>query len=186
MGEKYLKLLAVTFVLSALLYFANRNYSQEKKFEYIGTKKCASLCHKGEKKGSQCEIWQKSLHSKAFTTLASERAKLHAKTAGVEGDPQESEKCHKCHTAGGGLDKSNFAATYSKEEGVTCEACHGPGSVYKSISIMKDREKFLANGGVVPDKKVCLKCHNDSVHPVYEFKFAEKVRLVAHSIPKKE
>lgn len=183
MNKKYLIFMTVTFVIASLLYFVSQNYSQGKKFKYIGFKKCASICHKGKKKGSQCEIWESNLHSKAFTTLASERAKLHAESAGVEGDPKESEKCLKCHTTGAGLDESNFTKTYKKENGVTCEACHGPGSVYKKISIMKDREKFLASGGIIPNEETCLKCHNDSVHPMHEFKFEEKFKIIAHLIP---
>ncbi len=186
MSTKYLKLLTVTFVLASLLYFVNQNYSKGKKFKYIGIKKCESICHKGEKKGSQLEIWQKSLHSKAFTTLASERAKLHAKNAGVEENPQESEKCLKCHTAGGDLEESHFTETYQKEDGVCCEYCHGTGSDYKSISIMKSEEKFLANGGIIPTEETCLKCHNDSVHPMHEFKFGEKFKIIAHLIPEKK
>ena len=186
MKKSYFHLLLTVFIIFAFLSSVNNIYSQkEKKPQYIGVKKCAPLCHNKAAIGEQYNIWQKSLHAKAFTTLASPRAKLHAESAKVKDNPQENTVCLKCHTAGGGQDESSFAVTYSKEEGVTCEACHGPGSIYKSISIMRDREKFLANGGILPKEKDCLKCHNDSVHTMHEFNFAEKWKIIAHPIPKK-
>lgn len=186
MGKKFIKSLAVFFLLSVCLtlYITNQNYSQTK-YKYIGVEKCAKLCHRGEKKGSQLEIWEETTHSKSFVTLATPYAKKILKSLGDEGEPQKSEKCLQCHSTGYGLDKSNFDKTFKIEEGVTCEACHGPGSVYKSLSIMKDREKFLANGGIVPTEKECLKCHNNKAHDVYEFNFDERSKKIAHLIPKK-
>jgi len=185
MDKKYLKSLAASLLLSTclILYLTNQNYSQEK-YKYIGVEKCAKLCHRGETKGSQLEIWENSKHSKSFVTLATPYAKTILKSLGDEGEPQKSEKCLQCHTTGFGLDKSNFDNTFKIEEGVTCEACHGPGSVYRSLSIMKDREKFLANGGIIPTEKECLKCHNNMAHVVYEFNFDERFKKIAHPIPK--
>jgi hypothetical protein len=40
-----------------------------------------------------------------------------------------------------------------------CEACHGPGSEYKAIAIMKDPAKALAAGLVMPAKAFCATCH---------------------------
>jgi hypothetical protein len=42
-----------------------------------------------------------------------------------------------------------------------CESCHGPGSEYKTISIMKNREQALAAGLVQPEASFCKKCHAD-------------------------
>ena len=165
-------------VIFLILYSSNKDYSQQKKFKYVGVKECA-MCHSGEEIGSQHEIWEKSRHSKAFVTLASDRAIEQASEAGVKVHPQKSEKCLKCHIPGAGLDSSYFAETYEKEEGITCEVCHGPGSAYMDISIMEDREKFLANGGIIPDEKTCLKCHDNPL-----FRFDEKYREIAHPIPK--
>lgn len=187
MGKRLLKSLVVSFLLAAclILYLTNQNYSQAK-YKYIGVEKCAKLCHRGEKKGSQLETWENNTHSKSFVTLATPYAKELLKKHGVtEGDPQKSEICLQCHSTGYGLDKSNFDKTFKIEEGVTCEACHGPGSVYKSLSIMKDKEKFLANGGIISTEKECLKCHNNKGHEVYPFNFEERSKKIAHLIPKK-
>lgn len=187
MKKEHLKGFAVSFTLLAFLSISiiNHNYSQSKKSKYIGSEKCAKICHKKEKKGSQLEIWQKSNHSKAFSVLATPEAKEIFKNNVGDGDPQKSEKCLPCHVAGYGLDKSNFAPSYKIEDGVSCEVCHGPGSAYKSISIMKNREKFLANGGILPDEKVCIKCHNKKSPTFKEFQYEEMVKKIAHSIPEK-
>lgn len=186
MGKKYLKFSVLSLLLCAclILYLTNNNYSQTK-YKYIGVQKCAKICHKGKKKGSQLEIWNTKKHSQAYAELASEKAKETAKKLGIKEDPQKSEKCLPCHTTGYGLDKSHFTQAFTPEEGVACESCHGPGSVYKKLSIMKDTEKFLVNGGVLPDEKVCIKCHNEKSPDYKEFNFEEMVKLIAHPIPKK-
>jgi len=41
-----------------------------------------------------------------------------------------------------------------------CESCHGPGSEYGKISIMRDPGKAKAAGLVTPDRSFCTgKCH---------------------------
>ncbi len=45
-------------------------------------------------------------------------------------------------------------------EGVSCESCHGPGSAYKTNTIMKDQALSIKNGLILPTKEVCEKCHN--------------------------
>ena len=42
-----------------------------------------------------------------------------------------------------------------------CESCHGPGSEYKKMSIMKNRDQALAAGLVLPDAAFCKNCHTD-------------------------
>jgi len=49
---------------------------------------------------------------------------------------------------------------------------------------MKDRKKFLANGGIIPAEKECLQCHNNKAHDVYEFNFYERSKIIAHPVPK--
>jgi len=180
--KKVFTLLIFGFIIFTflILYLSGEEYSQEKKFKYVGAKACA-ICHESEEIGKQSQIWEKSIHAKAFVTLASDRALEQAREEGVEVHPQDSEECLKCHIPGVGLDESHFAETYKKEEGITCEVCHGPGSAYMDISIMEDREKFLANGGVIPDEKMCLKCHDD---PFFTFK--EKFREIVHPVPKEK
>jgi hypothetical protein len=42
-----------------------------------------------------------------------------------------------------------------------CESCHGPGSEYKKMSIMKNREQAIAAGLVLPEAAFCKNCHAD-------------------------
>jgi len=40
-----------------------------------------------------------------------------------------------------------------------CESCHGPGSEYKSIGVMKDPAKAREAGMVLPGPAFCATCH---------------------------
>lgn len=40
-----------------------------------------------------------------------------------------------------------------------CEACHGPGSEYKALAVMKDPTKARAAGLVMPGAAFCVTCH---------------------------
>ncbi len=67
------------------------------------------------------------------------------------------EKCKTCH-------KVQFAswaesAHARRTPPLDCENCHGPGSEYKALTIMKDREKAKAAGLVMPTATFCAKCH---------------------------
>ena len=140
---------------------------------YVGAKKC-KMCHKGKRKGEQYELWQKRGHAKAFKTLQNEQSKEIAKKMGL-GDPSTEQKCLKCH----------ITAEHIKEEGVSCEACHGPGSLYKKVSIMKDEAKAKTLGLIEPDEQLCLKCHNKQSPTYKPFVFAEASKTIAHPLPGK-
>lgn len=150
---------------------------------YIGVSKC-KMCHKGVKRGEQFEKWQASRHAKAYATLATPEAKAAAEKAGVEGDPQKSPQCLKCHVTGYGADAKLRGTSFKVEEGVQCEACHGPGSEYKSLKVMKNREASIAAGMIVPDEKTCVTCHNEESPTYKKFVFKEKVAKIAHPKPK--
>jgi len=153
-----------------LLHEGMSGFVQEKsKYQYVGIEKCASICHNTEEMGFQYYIVKSSPHSKAFKSLASKKAMRYAKNANVKENPQESSVCLKCHVTGGGLDSSSFAATYKKEEGVTCEACHKGEFITKTF---------------LPKETDCLKCHNDSVHRMHKFNFNDKCSKIAHPRPK--
>ncbi len=40
-----------------------------------------------------------------------------------------------------------------------CEGCHGPGSEYKGMAVMKDPDKARAAGLVDPTETFCSQCH---------------------------
>ena len=149
-------------------------------YKYTGVKLCAA-CHKGGKGGTAYTVWEKSQHSKAYEVLLTDKAKKIAKEKGLKGAPSESEACLKCHVAGGG-DTKNVDKTFKMEEGVTCEACHGPASGYKIIHA-KNLEKAKAAGLIEPDKtgKLCVTCHNEESPTFKGFKFEEMWAKIAHT-----
>ena len=96
-------------------------------------------------------------HAKAFDRL--------------EGDETSDAECLKCHATGASADLP----------GVQCEACHGPGSEYKSMKIMKDREASIAAGLVIPDEALCNSCHaGEAPHDMPAFNYAEAVKTGVH------
>jgi hypothetical protein len=150
----------------------------------VGSQKC-QICHKTEKQGNQYGIWADSKHAQAYATLATDAAKAIAKEKGIA-DPQKAAECLKCHTTEAYLDQGvalDEKGAYTVEEGIGCEACHGPGSEYKSMSIMKDKEKAIAAGLLLHDQKFCLTCHNQESPTFKEFKYEERWATIAHPVP---
>lgn len=134
--------------------------------KYVGYKKCKG-CH-----SYQYKIWKEFKHAKASEAIKEEQRK--------------DANCMDCH--GTGADSGALL------EGVQCEACHGPGSLYKSPKIMskskykKDpegqRNKAVEAGLVTQNEKVCLKCHGqerpEGHAPAKPFCFAEAYKKVDH------
>lgn len=150
--------------------------------KYIGVEKCA-MCHKAEAKGNQYGQWMKSSHAKAMQTLTTEKAIAIGKEKGLKTPPAENEACVKCHTTGHGADAALFEATFNKGDGVQCEACHGPGSDYKAMNVMKDKAAAIAAGLVMPDEKTCVKCHNAESPTFKSFDFKTAYAKIAHPKP---
>jgi hypothetical protein len=159
----------------------------QSKFKYIGANGCKA-CHLAANTGAAYKIWQNSKHSKAFATLATPAAKEIAKQKGIA-DPQKDEKCVKCHDTAFGVAKAQLATTFKPGEGVGCEVCHGPGSEYKAMQVMKDIDTGKIKGETVglikADESTCVKCHNSESPTFKEFNFAEMSKKIAHTTPKK-
>ena len=152
--------------------------------KYIGAAKCG-MCHKTAAKGDQFGQWTKSAHSKAFEVLASDKALAIAKEKGLDKPPQQNDACLKCHVTGHGKPAAVFEASFKKEEGVSCETCHGPGSDYKSIPVMKDPVAAKAAGLVIADEKTCTGCHNSESPTFKGFDFKTMWAKVQHPNPAK-
>ena len=157
--KKFLILLGMTvFVCSTLT-------AQD--FRYIGAAKC-KMCHNKPDKGEQYNKWAAGVHANAMKSLNAEEAK--------------NPKCLKCHSTAASVNQ-DLVETITVQEGVSCESCHGPGSSYKSMTIMKDKAKSMANGMISPDEKVCKKCHNEESPNYKGFNFKEYVAKIAHPDP---
>jgi len=118
--------------------------------EYITAAKC-KMCHK-----LQYTSWEGLSHAKAFDRL--------------KGDEASNAECLKCHATGGSAEMP----------GVQCEACHGPGSEYKSMKIMKDHDASVSAGLILPDEATCKGCHEGAPHDQAAFDYAEAVKKGVH------
>lgn len=123
---------------------------------FIGASKC-KMCHKTE-----YASWETMKHAQAFELL--------------EEADRSKEECLNCH------------ATDSSAEmpGVQCEACHGPGSDYKSLKVMKDKEASLAAGLIMPEAAVCESCHTGAPHEQKPFDYEAAKAGGQHEVKKKE
>src|SRR5512135_1101422 len=149
-------------------------------FTYVGSQKCA-MCHKSEAQGRQFTIWENSRHSKSYEVLTSPKAAEAAKSMNVS-KPAEDPQCLKCHAPL--ADK----APELKAEGVSCETCHGPGSDYRKLNIMKDKALAVKSGLILygsPQaiKAQCLKCH-ENPHGI-KFDFDAAWAKIKHPVPAK-
>jgi hypothetical protein len=149
--------------------------------EYIGAAKC-KMCHNKPETGSQYDKWKAEGHSKAFETLKSPEALKIAQEKGIA-DPTKDQKCLKCHSTAAAHADLNLSGVV--EEGVSCESCHGPGSLYKSMAVMKSKEQSVAKGLIISDEKVCKTCHNAESPTFKGFDFAEASKKIAHPNPAK-
>jgi len=168
-------------LLSLIILFSYSVYAQH---SFIGAEACG-MCHKTEKQGQQLSIWQNSKHAQAYQILLTEKADQVAKEKGFLTKAVETAECLKCHVSGNNVDATLLDKKFKIEDGVQCESCHGAGSDYKSIKIMKDREQSVANGMVHFESKqdYCIGCHNAESPTYVEFKFDEMWEKIKHPVP---
>jgi uncharacterized lipoprotein NlpE involved in copper resistance len=161
---------ALVFVMTALGQADNK---------FVGVTKCKA-CHSVEKMGGLAyKVWEKTPHAKAYQSLLGDAA------------PSESPECLKCHVSGGGAAK-NIEAGFKKEDGVTCEACHGAASAWLMVHNKKDdasKAKAKEAGLMLGDKtgKACQACHNDeNPSPHKEFVMKDMWAKIEHGLPPKK
>ena len=153
------------FLLTIAVFLSASASAQTNK--YIGASKC-KMCHNKADKGEQFTKWENSPHAKAMESL--------------KGDDASNPKCLKCHSTAAAIDAS-LNGGIKVEEGVSCESCHGPGSNYKTTTIMKNLTLAQSKGLVMPDEKVCKTCHNEESPNYKGFNYAEYVAKIAHDDP---
>jgi hypothetical protein len=129
---------------------------EDKQAKYVGDNDCAA-CHT-EEYGS----WEKTRHAAAFKPLVDKKAD---KNAG----------CLICHTTGDGL-PGGYADGADALKNVTCEACHGPGSLHANMPTKQ-------NVNTIPSEILCKSCHA-KFSP--KFEYTEWVKKGVHNIPGKE
>jgi excinuclease UvrABC ATPase subunit len=179
--------LSLILIISVMLFFTTSGAAKESPTnKYVGVKMCMP-CHKTEKIGNQAGIWQKSKHADAFKALATPKAAEIAKAKGLKKSASESAECLECHTIV--ADAATVDKSFDAKDGVQCEACHGAGSAYKSMAIMKDKQKAVAAGLTLlkDDAAIeakCKTCHNEKSPTFKEFKFKDMWAKIKHTVPK--
>ncbi len=175
------------YILASLIFVPVFLLQAQNGNTYVGVETCG-MCHKTEKQGSQLSIWKNSAHSKAFETLKTEKANQIAAEKGFKTPAVETAECLKCHVIGYNLDASMMGKKFKVEDGVQCETCHGPGSAYKDMKVMKDRDLSIKNGLVVHDKleNFCIGCHNVESPTYVDMDINEAWQKIKHSVPKTE
>ena len=173
------------FCLAGSLIFARPG--GERKAKYIGAEMCIS-CHRADSLGNQFRRWLGTSHSRSWVMLQGKEAKKLAREMGIE-DPQKSPLCLKCH-APAFRDTSLWCKTFHPEDGVQCEACHGPGSIHaefmrKQMEVGKGK---MSEEAMLPKpsggEKFCLTCHQRAPHPMGEFCYKKAWKRICHPLPK--
>lgn len=179
MKKQIISFFVLTFFVVSLVVAQNK---------YVGVKTCAP-CHKGEKKGAIFEKWEKSKHAEAYKTLLTEASQKIAKEKGLKKPAHESIECLECHVTASKADAKLLDKNFKKEDGIGCESCHGAGSAYKTMAIMKDKKKAIEAGLTeFADEKAieahCKTCHNEKSPTYKEFKFKEAWAKIEHKAVK--
>ena len=167
---------------------------------YVGPETC-KRCHL-----KQYKSWKATPMAKSFEALKPKAAPEKKKAGGIDLDTDftTDPKCLKCHTTGYGTESGYPAVVKDKawtpEEqaraamltGTTCEACHGPGSLYAPYK--KDHEQFKLEeiqklGATSPPKpEQCAVCHVKECPAmpadyVFDFEKGKKSQNVHEHIP---
>lgn len=161
------------------VFFTSVIFAQNK---FVGAAKC-KMCHNAADKGAQYIKWSQSKHAKALEALKSDEAKKIAKNKGIA-NPLIDAKCLKCHSTDFGA-AANLKDGITANEGVSCESCHGAGSAFKTMSVMKNLADAKSKGLIIPNEKVCIKCHNAESPTFKSFDFKTYSAKIAHKNPKK-
>ncbi|NQV14903.1 hypothetical protein HQ531_05540 [bacterium] len=184
-------------VLSIILILTvSMIYAQDASPEYIGNKKC-KMCHNKAAKGAQYDKWETTAHAKTFEILLSDEAIAIGKKMGLANTPDKEGECLQCHVTGWGtptgyqleVDAADKKAVSKNDalKNVGCEACHGPGSLYKGkkamLAISAGQTEAASLGLVYPNEKTCLACHNEKSPTAKPFVFKEHVTEITHPYP---
>ena len=146
--------------------------------EYVGINKC-KMCHM-----KQFKAWGATPHANAWAGLKNstpEKATEMATALKVEmkGSPATTDGCVSCHVTGfqlaGGYPQADSTKAASLVN-VTCEGCHGPGSLHVAAAAA-DKKKFI-NRTVTAN--MCKQCHTATTSP--KFDFAEFSKRGVHQV----
>jgi hypothetical protein len=135
--------------------------------KFTGLASCqSSLCHGGGVGKDQCAIWSTvDFHVRAYAILVTPRSRgitdaLHGMT------PALNDRCTVCHSPFQPLPNDRVTAAARTDEGVSCEACHGPASNWLRSHTRMDYTyaQRVASGmsdlrGAYGRANTCVACH---------------------------
>ncbi|MGA2183389.1 MAG: multiheme c-type cytochrome [Bryobacteraceae bacterium] len=142
--------------------------------KHAGAMACGK-CHGGAASGNQWSVWRMSPHADAWAVLGTPAGRERARGQGID-NPQSSPKCLQCHSTAGSGSTARLAG-FGLDEGVGCEACHGPGSDYMLDAVMRDKHGAMAAGLKMPGREDCLRCHSGDKP---KFDFTTAMKKIAH------
>ncbi len=139
---------SLTLVFAAALSWAAEpggvKSPMEKEILYVGALVCKA-CHGPTQADDPFTVWSVSKHSRTFVQLGTGYIEMidpdakgfvpegfggsivkEARRLGIDAD------CLECHTTANNLTDEYKAETFHLEDGVQCEACHGPGGAHVS------------------------------------------------------
>ncbi len=147
--------------------------------KYTGVMKCAE-CHRGPDMGYQFSRWRMSKHAQAYAVLGTPRAMVIAEEMGVEGSPLISQECLSCHSTGHMDSAGGASDTFSIDEGVGCESCHGAGSRFSVAEIMRNPQKARESGLQQVTRSTCMECHAEAHGKPFDYEKA--LQWIAHPL----
>ena len=173
---------------------------QEGTCKYVGASGCT--CHQKEGLGGQVQRWTGTGHARSYLVLRTGRPEMiedvakpmvevgHGRAIAQEAMRLgEDTNCLKCHTTAADVDTSFWEPTFHIEDGVQCEACHGPAS--RHVAMMTGKKRPLPTEARLkrPTKEDCMACHREkSSHAVLKskpFNYEKAWKRIAHPMPKK-
>jgi hypothetical protein len=165
--------------------FSQSTDADKKPNSYVGVEVCG-MCHRSEKAGKQLDIWKTTKHAQAYQTLLTKTADSIALSRGSKTAAIKTEECLSCHVTTHNIDAALIGPKYKVEDGVQCETCHGPGSNYKAISVMKNKDLAVTNGLnlVTNFETFCVKCHNEKSPTYVKQDINVMWEKIKHTIPK--
>lgn len=144
----------------------------QSKDQSVGVVNCASaLCHGSVRPYKESGVLQTEYvtwsrvdkHARAYLVLANAQSQRIARNLGI-GDPQRAKLCLDCHTHN--IPNSLRGERFQLEDGVSCEACHGPAGRWLPVHAEDGAtHDGNLNAGLhnladpATRARVCLSCH---------------------------
>ena len=173
---------------------------QEGTSKYVGVAGCT--CHRKEGLGGQVQRWTGTSHARSYLVLGTgcpemieAEAKGMVEVGHGRGVAQEAMRlgidtdCLKCHATAAGVDTSFLEPTFHIEDGVQCEACHGPASGHVAMMMGKKGASPTEAQLERPTKEDCMMCHHEKPsHAILKgkaFNYEKAWKKIAHPMAKK-